>query len=123
MNAKRRSLTLAGAALCGLGAAGAFVASAAQAKEKVIKVTAKRFTYSPSHITLKKGVPVVFELKSLDVMMGFNVPDFNVRTDVVPDKVTRLRMTPDKTGEFIFLCDVFCGSGHEEMNGKLTVVD
>ena len=31
-------------------------------------------------------------------------------------------MTPTKTGEFIFLCDVFCGSGHENMEGTLRVM-
>jgi cytochrome c oxidase subunit 2 len=55
--------------------------------------------------------------------MGFNLPDFNVRGDIMPGKVTRVRFVPDKTGTFTFLCDLFCGSGHEEMNGKLTVVD
>ncbi|HXD51403.1 MAG TPA: cytochrome c oxidase subunit II, partial [Burkholderiales bacterium] len=40
-----------------------------------------------------------------------------------PGKTTRLRLVPDKTGTFVFLCDVFCGTGHEEMNGKLIVVD
>ena len=29
--------------------------------------------------------------------------------------------TPDKAGTFIFLCDVFCGDGHEGMNGTLVV--
>jgi len=125
MNATRRSMMFgAVAAAFGLGSAGVFVAAeSAQPKEKVIKITAKRFDYTPGHITVKKGVPVVFELKTLDVLMGFNLPDFNVRADIVPGKVTRLRMVPDKTGTFIFLCDIFCGTGHEEMNGKLTVVD
>ncbi len=108
----------------GAGLAGRyFMAVSAQPKEVVIKVMAKRFDYTPSHITVKKGVPVEFELRTRDVMMGFSLPDFNVRADIVPDKVTRLRLTPDKTGTFIFLCDIFCGAGHEEMNGKLTVVD
>ena len=66
---------------------------------------------------------MILEFRTQDVFMGFSLPDFNVRADIVPDKVTRLRLVPDKTGTFIFLCDVFCGSGHEEMSGKLTVVD
>jgi cytochrome c oxidase subunit 2 len=66
---------------------------------------------------------VVLELKSEDVLMGFNAPDFNVRTDMLPGKPTRVRLVPGKTGKFVFLCDVFCGSGHEQMQGTLTVVD
>lgn len=111
------------AAALGMVPAGAYVAAAsARPKEKVIKIVAKRFDYTPSHITLKKGEPVVFELTTLDVIMGFNLPDFNVRADIVPGKVSQLRLVPDKTGTFIFLCDIFCGTGHEEMNGKITVV-
>jgi cytochrome c oxidase subunit 2 len=90
---------------------------------KVIKITAKRFNYTPGEVKLKKGVPVILEFRTQDVLMGFNLPDFNVRTDIVPGKVTRLRLVPDKTGTFVFLCDIFCGTGHEQMNGKLTVVD
>jgi cytochrome c oxidase subunit 2 len=121
MNQKRRSVVFsAAAAALGLGTAGTFVA--AQPKEKVIKVTAKRFTFTPGKITLKQGQPVVFELRTQDVFMGFNLPDFNVRADIMPDKVARLSLVPDKTGTFIFLCDVFCGDGHEKMSGELTVV-
>jgi cytochrome c oxidase subunit 2 len=32
-----------------------------------------------------------------------------------------LQLTPDKSGTFTFLCDVFCGTGHEEMSGTLIV--
>lgn len=111
------------AAALGIGSAGVHLAAqSAQPKEKVIKIAAKRFDYTPNHITVKKGVPVVFELTTLDVVMGFNLPDFNVRADIVPGRVSRLRFVPDKVGTFVFLCDVFCGAGHEEMNGKLTVV-
>jgi cytochrome c oxidase subunit 2 len=55
--------------------------------------------------------------------MGFNLPDFKVRADIVPEKVTRVTFVPDKTGTFTILCDVFCGTGHEQMQGTLTVVD
>jgi cytochrome c oxidase subunit 2 len=99
------------------------VAESATPKERIIKITTKRFDYSPAEVTVKKGVPVVLELTGKDVMMGFNLPDFGVRADIVPGKITRLRLVPYKTGTFIFLCDIFCGIGHEEMNGKLTVVD
>jgi len=90
---------------------------------QVIRITARRFTYSPNTITLKKAVPVVLELTTEDVFMGFNVPDFNVRADIVPGKTARVPLAPDKTGTFVFLCDVFCGSGHEQMNGQIVVVE
>ena len=97
------------------------VGVAAQPKEKVIKILARRFSYSPNHLDLKLGVPVVLEFKTADVLMGFNAPDFQVRADIVPGKVVRVPLTPDKVGTFTFLCDIFCGSGHETMSGAITV--
>jgi cytochrome c oxidase subunit II len=114
----------AGAATLALASLAGYVAAQpAQPKEKVIRIDAKRFDYTPGELTLKKGEAVILELTSQDVLMGFNLPDFNLRADMVPDKVTRVRFVPDKTGSFTFLCDVFCGSKHEEMNGRLTVIE
>ena len=45
----------------------------------------------------------------------------HLRADVMPGKTTSIDFTPDKAGTFIYLCDVFCGTGHEEMNGTLIV--
>jgi Icc-related predicted phosphoesterase len=91
--------------------------------EQVIKITAKKFEYSPNKITLKKGVPVVLELASLDRLHGFNCPEFKIRSDIAPEKVTTVRFTPEKTGTFEFHCDVFCGLGHGEMTGAFIVTE
>lgn len=121
---KKTTRIVAAAAVATLSSLGAYVAAqSAEPKEKVIRITAKKFNYTPGEVKLKKGVPVILEFRTQDVLMGFNLPDFNARADIVPGKTTRLRLVPDKTGTFVFLCDVFCGTGHEEMNGKLTVVD
>jgi len=119
----RRQIFAAAAAIA-VGTAGSLnLGRAAPLKEKVIKIATKRFEFNPSTITLKKGVPVTLEFTALDVVMGFNLPDFGVRTDVIPGKTTQLRLVPMKTGMFVFLCDVFCGSGHADMNGRLVVVE
>jgi cytochrome c oxidase subunit 2 len=110
-----------------LGATGALalgcVAALAPAapKARVIKVVAKKFAYAPNEIRVKQGETVTLQLTAPEVPMGFSLPDFAARADIVPGKVTILQLTPDKTGRFIFLCDVFCGAGHEDMNGTLIV--
>lgn len=91
--------------------------------ETVIRITAKRFEYSPSEIRLKKGVPVVLEFTSLDRLHGFDCPDLGIRTDIPPGKTSRVRVVPDKVGTFPFHCDIFCGDGHEDMTGKFIVTD
>ncbi len=119
MNLSRRQ------ALCALACAVPAVLSVRGSAQtpQVIRITARRFTYSPNTITLRKAAPVVLELTTADVLMGFNVPDFNVRADIVPGKTARVPLTPDKTGTFVFLCDIFCGSGHEQMNGQIVVTE
>ena len=91
--------------------------------EQVIKITAKRFEYSPKEITLKKGVPVILDFTSLDRMHGFNCPGLGIRMDIRPGKVNTLRIVPDKVGTFPFHCDNFCGSGHEGMRGTIIVTE
>jgi cytochrome c oxidase subunit 2 len=91
--------------------------------EQVVHMTAKKFEYTPSQITLKKGVPVILEIIALDRDHGFKVPELGIRADLKSGQVTRVRIVPDRTGTFEFRCDVFCGSGHEDMSGEIVVVD
>ena len=93
------------------------------ATEQVVKLTAKKFEYSPSVITLKRGVPAILQLISLDRKHGFNCPALKLQAEINPGMVTQLRFTPDKAGEFPFHCDVFCGSGHDEMAGTIKVTE
>ncbi|TAK87672.1 MAG: cytochrome c oxidase subunit II [Betaproteobacteria bacterium] len=111
---------LAAAAPAALGL-GTYHAAAAP-RQVVIKMTVKRFEFSKKVIVVKKGVPVVIEITSLDVPHGFAVPDFHARAEIVmPGKVAQVRFTPDKIGEFQYLCDIFCGEGHEKLEGRLIV--
>jgi len=102
-------------------AAGGFAFNALAA-DQVIKVTAKRFEYSPNVITIKAGVPVILEFTSLDRVHGFTVPDLGgVRATIEPGKVTQVRIVAPKAGTYEFHCDLFCGEGHEDMTGKIIV--
>ena len=118
MDAKRRNLLGISAGL--LFAAGG-IALKARGEEKVIPVVARKFTFNPSTIRLKAGEPVILELTTLDVFMGFNAPDLKVRSDIVPGKTMRVSLKPERAGTYPFLCDVFCGDGHETMSGTIVV--
>ena len=88
---------------------------------RVVEVIARRFTYSPDVITAKAGEQIVLEVKSLDFIHGMNFPDFKLRADLMPGRVTRIELPALQAGTYEFLCDNFCGDGHEEMHGKLVV--
>jgi cytochrome c oxidase subunit 2 len=110
---------LAAAAL--LGAVGAYRATAA-GPERIV-VSAAKFDFSAAEIRVRKGRPVTLVLTSADFPHGFSVPDFGARVDLVPGKAVELTFTPDRTGRFVFLCDNFCGEGHDRMTGFLVVTE
>ena len=118
----RRRMLLHASLAAGVAAAAGPLAIRAQPKPRIIPIQARKFTYEPAELTLKLNEPVVFQLTSADVVMGFSMPDFKVRGTIIPGQVTEVAMTPNKLGEFIFLCDVFCGSGHENMEGTVRIV-
>ena len=116
----RRSILRGALAAAGAMLVGATVAQVAPAP-RVIKMTARRFAYEPNEIPLKVGEPVVVEINSIDFIHGMNLPDLGKRLDLVPGRLTRLELQPSAPGVIDFLCDNFCGEGHEGMNGRFVV--
>ncbi|MFZ0246550.1 cupredoxin domain-containing protein [Candidatus Binatus sp.] len=90
---------------------------------KVIEITAKKFEFTPSEITLKKGEPVILRLTSADRVHGFMSKPLKIDTDIPPDKTTDVAVTPDSAGGFTVICDHYCGTGHGNMKMKVTVVE
>jgi cytochrome c oxidase subunit II len=95
--------------------------SAIAQSPREIEMVARRFNFTPSEIALKLNEPVVLLVRSLDFIHGFNVPDLGMRFDLVPGRVTRIELRPQKAGMIEFVCDNFCGSEHEEMHGRFVV--
>lgn len=122
---RRRWLTLAGAAGSGLlfvsGQSGSKTGPASAVEPVSIKITAQKFKYTPNQIVLKKGQATVLEFTSVDFVHGFNLPDLKIRADLIPGRITKVELNIDQEGVYEFLCDNFCGDGHEEMSGKITV--
>jgi cytochrome c oxidase subunit II len=112
-------------ALIGIMIAGIFptTVAIAQAAPQRIEVTAKRFTFEPAEITLKKGQPVVLVFHSKDVAHGIRFRELKAAVKIGAGGTAELQLTPDKTGDFVGHCSVFCGSGHGGMMMTLHVVD
>lgn len=107
------------------GAAGYFTAAVAlgAAGPERIALSAAKFEFSAKEIRVRKGKPVTFALTALDFVHGFSVPDFNVRVDLIPGRTVEVTFTPSRAGRFAFLCDNFCGEGHDRMSGILVVTE
>ncbi|MBO6485810.1 MAG: cytochrome c oxidase subunit II [Pelagibacteraceae bacterium] len=72
------------------------------------------------HLLLDR--PVKFELRAIDVLHNFYVPQFRGKMDMVPGMITYYWITPTRIGEFEILCAEYCGTGHYAMRG-LVIVD
>jgi len=88
-----------------------------QAGVQEIKVTVKG-GYSPDVIVVKQGVPVKLdfyrdETASCSEQVVFG--DFGIARDLAAFKTTSIEFTPDKAGEFTFVC------GMNMLRGKLIV--
>jgi len=83
-----------------------------------IKITAKRFEYSPSEITLKKGEKVKLVIDNVDFVHGLHFEDLPGE----PGDNYEYIFEATEVGEFEFHCNRFCGAGHEQMEGKIIVV-
>lgn len=114
---------IVGLTVVGIGLAMFAISQSTSVAERVIKISAERYEYSPAKVTLKKGEAVILELSSEDRLHGFHIKDLGVRADVLPGQPVRVRIVPDKVGTFPFTCDLFCGSGHGDMNGVILVTN
>jgi cytochrome c oxidase subunit 2 len=88
---------------------------------RVIAVVARKFVFIPNEIAVRRGESVVLAFSAPEVTMGFFAPELGLRALIVPGEAVRVPWTADRVGRFDFLCDVFCGDGHEGMNGHLVV--
>lgn len=86
-----------------------------------IEVVAQRFKYTPQEIQVRAGEQVVLLVRSLDFVHGMNLPDYGIRADLVPGKIIRVVLSAKPPGVYEFVCDNFCGDGHEEMHGRIVV--
>ncbi len=82
---------------------------------KVFKIEASRFQYSPGTITVKKGDHVKIIIDNKDTTHGISIPGYSV------SGLDSVEFVADKVGTFEFHCPTFCGSGHKEMAGTLVV--
>jgi cytochrome c oxidase subunit 2 len=102
--------------------------------EMTVNVTERQFAFEFSYpnvggktvvssaLYLPKGKPVVFKLRSLDVIHSFFVPEFSEKLDAVPGITTIVRVTPTRLGRYPVECTELCGAGHSLMRSTVYVV-
>lgn len=74
-----------------------------------------------NEIRLPVGEPVEFRLDSPDVIHSFWIPSLGGKMDMIPGRVTRIALTPTKTGVFRGACAEYCGTSHALMSFYVVV--
>lgn len=84
-------------------------------------MTAERFKFSPSQITVNQGDTVKLNITASDVTHGILISEFGISEMLAPDETVLVEFVATKKGTFPYICSVFCGSGHGSMKGTLVV--
>jgi len=75
-----------------------------------------------NQIYLPKDRPVRIQVRSMDVIHSFFLPNFRVKQDAMPGMTIDIWFTPTETGDFEIACAEHCGLGHYRMRGQVHVV-
>ena len=99
----------------------------------VVKVTGVQwswsFEYPPvdgiavasDELHIPVGQQVLLQMTSKDVIHSFWVPEFRVKQDVVPGRITELRITPTLNGNYKVRCAELCGTSHYSMEKPVVI--
>jgi cytochrome c oxidase subunit 2 len=96
-----------------------------------IQVTAQQFAWhfeypngvAAGMLRLPLGRDTLLELRAVDVLHSFWVPEFGQKQDAVPGELTKVVVTPTKLGTFPIICTELCGLGHSLMRSQVEVME
>jgi cytochrome c oxidase subunit II len=96
-----------------------------------VNVTAKQWLWQFEHpdgtvesgeLHVPLGRPIKLVMSSVDVIHSFFLPEFRVKSDVVPGRYTSIWFDPKQAGEHQVFCTEYCGDSHSAMLAKVFVL-
>ncbi|QEG01319.1 Cytochrome c oxidase subunit 2 precursor [Stieleria maiorica] len=75
-----------------------------------------------NEIRLPVGEAVDFKLTSEDVIHSFWIPSLGGKVDMIPGRMTRLKLHPTRVGTFRGVCAEYCGTAHAQMRFDVIVM-
>lgn len=100
------------------------------ADSMVIKVVGRQWAWSfqypdgrwSDQLYVALNRPVKLELQSQDVLHGFAIAAFRIKSDVIPGRSTYVWFNPNLLGDYDIQCTVICGVSHSYMLSKVRVM-
>jgi cytochrome c oxidase subunit II len=105
-------------------------AEAAMTPTLPVEVTAMQFAFifhypegdiTSGELHVPVGQPVELQMKALDVIHAFWVPQFRLKQDVIPGQPTVLSFTATRAGTYPVICAELCGPYHGGMRTSVVV--
>ena len=75
-----------------------------------------------NELIVPAGKAVLLRMTSRDTIHSHFIPDFRVKEDSMPGRVTYIWFYPKEPGEHLVTCTEYCGHLHSRMYGKVTVL-
>jgi cytochrome c oxidase subunit II len=90
-------------------------------KEYKLVMVARMFSFQPGQLEIPAGSTVHLEVTSPDVVHGLEIAGTNVNMMVVPGHVNSKTYKFDRPGEYLVVCNEYCGVGHQVMSTRIIV--
>ena len=96
----------------------------------IVKVTGQQWSWSfeypaygvtSTEMHVPVGKQILLQMTSRDVIHSFWVPEFRPKQDLVPGRITQLRITPTVIGNYKVRCAELCGTSHYSMEQPVIV--
>jgi cytochrome c oxidase subunit 2 len=76
---------------------------------------------SSNLLVIPENTKVIVHMTSKDVIHAFYLPNFRIKVDAVPGRVSRMWFEATKTGDYDIACAEMCGIHHYLMKAKLRI--
>lgn len=90
-------------------------------KRLEIHYVARMWKFEPADVAVLPGSTVDIYLSTADVTHGMQIVGTNVNLMAVPGAVNYARVTFREPGEYLVVCNEYCGLAHHNMAGKIRV--
>lgn len=92
-------------------------------KRYEIHYVARMWKFEPADVTMPPGSTADVYVASADVTHGLQIIGTNVNLEVVPGAVNFARFKFDQPGDYLVVCNEYCGMQHHNMAARIHVSD
>jgi cytochrome c oxidase subunit 2 len=78
--------------------------------------------HTQNELRVPAGKPVLLRMTSRDTIHDHYIPDFKVKEDSMPGRVTYMWFYPKDPGKHLVVCNEYCGIMHSYMSGQIIVM-